>query len=578
MSVKKTIEIEAIAKDAVKKIEELTGQVENLESQLKETNNTSKKVAKGIGAIGTTLKAAGIGIIIAAFAKLTEVFNENQKVTNIFSTAFEALSLAFNDFFNFLDKNIGTASGFIDSIFGSKIIQQIGNFSYILGVELITRVKNLIQGLGGLASALVSVFSGDFGEAYDSARNAVTDLSEVIIGNAEETKKVDKVIKDTTKAVVDYTKSTIKQAASTVDLNRKADVSIAKNRIILEQKDREAEKLRQIRDDESKTIEDRIKANNDLAKVLDKQEELMLANADAVIAAAQAQFDKNANDENQIALLEAQAEREGILAQVEGFRSEQLINVNSLLREQEDLKKEAQEKDLEREEFLKEFQEQKELTEKEKKELELQEKEAEALKELELLEGTEEQKQQIREFFDGEQQKLEQEELKRKDALEKQKLSITANTLGNLAQLLGQNSAAGKAAAIAQAIINSYLGFTEVLSSESVLPEPFGSIQKGISAASILASGLQTVKQITSVQTPNIGGGAMRSGGARGSTAAPTPAAPPAFNVVGASETNQLAEAISGKEQKPVKAFVVSSDVSNAQSLDRNIIETASIG
>ena len=70
----------------------------------------------------------------------------------------------------------------------------------------------------------------------------------------------------------------------------------------------------------------------------------------------------------------------------------------------------------------------------------------------------------------------------------------------------------------------------------------------------------------------------MRSGGARGSTAAINPAAPPAFNVVGASDTNQLAEAISGREQKPVKAFVVSSDVSNAQSLDRNIIETASIG
>ena len=110
------------------------------------------------------------------------------------------------------------------------------------------------------------------------------------------------------------------------------------------------------------------------------------------------------------------------------------------------------------------------------------------------------------------------------------------------------------------------------------MPQPLASVEKAISAASILASGLQTVKQITSVQTPNIGGGAMRSGGARGSTAAPTPAAPPAFNVVGASDTNQLAEAISGREQKPVKAFVVSSDVSNAQSLDRNIIETASIG
>ena len=577
MAVKKTIEIEAIAKDAVKKIEELTGQVENLEAQLKDTNKTSKQVAKGVGAIGTTLKAAGIGLIVAAFAKLTEVFNENQKVTNIFNTAFETLSLAFNDFFNFLDNNVGTVIGYFQGIF-SNPQQAIKDFGTSIKNNLIERFNSFLDTLGFLASAVKKVFSGDFSGALDDVKNAGKESLDVLTGVDNTFDKSVETVKSATSAIADYTKETIKQAASTVDLNRKADVSIAKNRIILEQKDREAEKLRQIRDDESVTIEERIKANNKLAEVLDEQERLMLANADAVIAAAQAQFDKNANDENQIALLDAQAEREGILAQVEGFRSEQLINVNSLLREQEDLKKEAQEKDLEREEFLKEFQEQKELTEKEKKELELQEKEAEALRELELLEGTEAQKQQVREFFDGEQEKLEQEELKRKEALEKQKLAITANTLGNLAQLLGENSAAGKAAAIAQAIINSYLGFTEVLSSESVLPEPFGSIQKGISAASILASGLQTVKQITSVQTPNIGGGAMRSGGARGSTAAPTPAAPPAFNVVGASDTNQLAEAISGREQKPVKAFVVSSDVSNAQSLDRNIIETASIG
>ena len=577
MSVKKTIEIEAIAKDAVKKIEELTGQVENLEAQLKDTNKTSKEVAKGVGAIGTTLKAAGIGLIIAAFAKLTEVFNENQKVTNIFNTAFEALSLAFNDFFTFLDNNVGTVLGYFEGIF-SNPQQAIKDFGTSIKNNLIERFNSFLDTLGFLASAVKKVFSGDFAGALDDVKSAGKESLDVLTGVDDTFNKSVETVKNATTAIIDYSKETIKTAANTVELNRKADVSIAKNRIILEQKDREAEKLRQVRDDETKTIEERIEANDKLALVLDEQEKLMLKNADAVLAAAQAQFDKNGNDENQIALLEAQAEREGILAQVEGFRSEQLINVNSLLREQEDLKKEAQEKDLEREEFLKEFEDQKALTEKEKKELELQEKEAEALRELELLEGTEEQKQQVREFFDGEQEKLEQEELKRKDALEKQKLAITANTLGSLADLLGRNSAAGKAAAIAQAIINSYLGFTEVLSSESVIPEPFGSVQKAISAASILASGLQTVKQITSVQTPNIGGGGMMSGGARGSTAAPTPAAPPAFNVVGASDTNQLAEAISGREQKPVKAFVVSSDVSNAQSLDRNIIETASIG
>jgi len=60
----------------------------------------------------------------------------------------------------------------------------------------------------------------------------------------------------------------------------------------------------------------------------------------------------------------------------------------------------------------------------------------------------------------------------------------------------------------------------------------------------------------------------------------PTVAAsiPPAFNIVGASGTNQLASAIGGQSQQPIQAFVVSSEVSTAQELDRNIIEDASIG
>ena len=59
---------------------------------------------------------------------------------------------------------------------------------------------------------------------------------------------------------------------------------------------------------------------------------------------------------------------------------------------------------------------------------------------------------------------------------------------------------------------------------------------------------------------------------------ATAPSSPPAFNVVGASETNQLAQSIGQDEKQPIKAFVVSNDVSDAQSLDRNIIESASIG
>lgn len=70
-------------------------------------------------------------------------------------------------------------------------------------------------------------------------------------------------------------------------------------------------------------------------------------------------------------------------------------------------------------------------------------------------------------------------------------------------------------------------------------------------------------------------------GGSGGDISAPSidgGSVPPAFNIVGASGETQLADAIGGQTQRPSRAFVVSSDVTTAQELDRNIIEGASIG
>ena len=49
----------------------------------------------------------------------------------------------------------------------------------------------------------------------------------------------------------------------------------------------------------------------------------------------------------------------------------------------------------------------------------------------------------------------------------------------------------------------------------------------------------------------------------------------PAFNVVGTSGASQIADIMGS--QPPVKAFVVSSDVTTAQGLERNIIESATL-
>jgi len=105
---------------------------------------------------------------------------------------------------------------------------------------------------------------------------------------------------------------------------------------------------------------------------------------------------------------------------------------------------------------------------------------------------------------------------------------------------------------------------------------PFVAINTAKAALSIgstLASAKKSISAITADSKNPSGQRPAPSGGGGGAASIP-----PAFNVVGASGTNQLADAIGGQTQQPTKAYVVASDVSTAQEMDRNIIEGASIG
>ena len=538
---KVSIELEANTSKATSELEDLRKEIDRLNKEISQGNKetkeglkgvekASKATAKGVGRIGDALKAAGIGLAIAAFAKLTEVFNENQKVTNFFNTSFEALSLAFNDFFNFLNDNIGTVVGYFQNIF-SDPRQALVDFGNSIKTNLIERFNSFLDTLGFLASAVKKVFAGDFAGALDDVKEAGKESIDILTGVPDTFDKVVEVAPKVIKGITDYTKSTIQAAKETVELNRAAEIGIAQNQIILEQKDREAEKLRQIRDDEAKTIEERIEANNKLAEVLNEQERLMLANADAVIAAAQAQFEKNNNDENQIALLEARAEKEGILAQIEGFRSEQLININSLERERLDLKEEEKEKEIELAEL--------------KEELRLQELEG-MLRNFDTLRG-----------IIGEETALGKALFIAKQALlVKEQIMEAKATLSRITMRsaeAGVDLAKGTAA-------TAKVGFPQNIP----LLIAFAAQAAGIFMA--IKSAVGAAKSATA----SVGGGG-------GGAAAPSRPAPPSFNIVGAAPESQLAQTIGDREEKPVKAYVVSNDVTTAQSLDRNIIESASI-
>lgn len=141
-------------------------------------------------------------------------------------------------------------------------------------------------------------------------------------------------------------------AETTVAAQNSAKLAAAEIQGLIEKYDREAELQRQIRDDVSLTMEERIAANEELGRILDEQAEAMLKQQDIVIAAAQAELDANkGNIDMQVALTEAINERAAIEAQITGFRSEQLTNTNALLLEQQAIEDEIYQKKLEEEEF-----------------------------------------------------------------------------------------------------------------------------------------------------------------------------------------------------------------------------------
>ncbi len=101
---------------------------------------------------------------------------------------------------------------------------------------------------------------------------------------------------------------------------------------------------------------------------------------------------------------------------------------------------------------------------------------------------------------------------------------------------------------------------------------PAGIIAFGASIGVALAS-IKKARDAAKNQIANLVPGASSVGG--GSTAS---VQAPAFNVVGATQASQLAQTIAGAEDKPLRAYVVASDVSTAQELERSTIEGASIG
>jgi hypothetical protein len=158
------------------------------------------------------------------------------------------------------------------------------------------------------------------------------------------------------------------------------------------------------------------------------------------------------------------------------------------------------------------------------------------------------------------------------------KLDAVSGALSAVATLVDQNTVAGKAISVAQAVINTYQGATKAL---SAYPPPFNFI----AAAATVASGLMSVQKILSTEVPSIkGGGSVASGGGSINTAPPTYSAPQGLSTPqittqgGANPATQISQTIANAQQQPVRAYVVSQDISSQQVLDRKTNRAATFG
>jgi hypothetical protein len=162
-----------------------------------------------------------------------------------------------------------------------------------------------------------------------------------------------------------------------------------------------------------------------------------------------------------------------------------------------------------------------------------------------------------------------QQDLEREKILQQQRVALAGQTAGNIANALGQTSKAGKAFAVAQALINTYQGISAELATKTATPFEFGLKLANIASTAVI--GFKAVKDIIKTNPSASGGGASApSGGGAGGGA-------PQFNLVGNTGVNQIASQI-GQDQQPQRAYVVSGDVTTQQALDRNIVQNATIG
>jgi hypothetical protein len=623
MAEKIVIDLDINTSKGKQQIEELNKSINKTNKEVTDVNESSKQLTSSLDSVSggavsafknlksglttavsgfNSLKVAiigtGIGALIIAILAVKQAFTSSEEGQNKFAKLMGVIGSV-----------VGNLSDILSNL-GMKIIsafenpkQALINFKNLIQENIQNRFEAIINTLGFLGSAFKKVFSGDFSGALEDAKKAGNSVVDSLTGVKN---TLDKVI-ESTKSFVKELKEEAKIAGQIADQRAKADK--VERALIVERakanRDR-AELLEKAVNKEKFNLEERIGFLKEAGKIEEDITNKEIAAAKLRLQAKQAEnalanstkedLDEEASLKAKLIDLETArlSKQKEVTSQIIALNNEQKAIEKSIADEKAAKEKEIADKKAADEKIKldKEASDAKSLsdlknqirdaeavTEDERRALEIQ-KTVEhydnliALARARGLDVT-----NLETAKNNALNKLTESRAKNEINWEKltsqEKTRIVQQGLSNLASVLGEESAAGKAAAIANATISTYQSATDSYKSLSGIPI-IGPALGFAAAGAAIVSGIANVKKIASTKIPNAGGGGGSAGGISGGGVS-APSIPPAFNVVGASSTNQLADAIGGQAQQPIKAFVVSNDVTTAQSMDRNIVSGASI-
>ena len=567
--------------DSEKKLEDVKQGVEDIGKQTEKTAKETPKLVKGIKGIGASFKsivaATGIVLVISkAFEFLSEALQKNQKIADAIAIVFDTVSIVMNEVTNVLvevyesvaqsTENFDAMGKVIGGIVTLALTPlKVAFYGIQLGIQELmlaweksplgdgdtTTINNLTESIAETKQSLVDVKDAAVeagGDIVNNFAEAVTEVGDITNQVVDGIQKID-------------VKAAASQAKTAKQLENQAILAKASLQGLVEENDRLAEKQRQIRDNENASFEERIAANEKLEEILNKQEKDMLALADLQIASAQADLENLNNIENQVKLQEALNERKGIEAQITGFRSEQLTNQVSLEKELYETQSQiALELTTER---------QREILETEQKYEELF-----RLAEKSGVDTVELEKKKADEISAIKQQHAEADKEIQKSVDDAQ-LGMATQALGQMKGLFGEQTAAGKAAGIIDATINTYVGASKAIAQGGVIGP--------ILAATTIASGLATVGKIAGIPAPEFAQGGIVGGSGTGTSDSVTAKLSKGESVINEKSTRMFKPLLStinqagggrafagnegsgGQSVGVVKAFVVADDMTNEQ-------------